>query len=146
LLFSFFQPEADADIQAAKTLLTMGFQRETAARGSLVMFTSVRHPRFVVLPSWAHDWTVIGCICDCARVHRFSHNAHSPLYRRCDHNHQHGHLCFRNFSPFISIRRVLMPHQLTKQIASRRPDTDFGVERGSLSTPDAARDDDREAR
>ena len=39
---SFFQ--ADADIQVTETLLTMGFQRETAARGSLAMFTSVRIP------------------------------------------------------------------------------------------------------
>jgi len=45
---SFFQ--ADADIQVAKTLLTMGFQRETAARGSLAMFTAVRLPHFVRFP------------------------------------------------------------------------------------------------
>lgn len=132
----------DADIQVAKTLLTMGFQRETAARGSLAMFTAVR-PQFVLSP-WANHSTVIGCVCSYARVHRFSDNAHSTLYRRDGHNHKHGHLCFRNLSPFILTWLVLRrPHQLTKQTASRplRPATDSGVEQGSLATPTT--DDDR---
>ena len=132
--------QADADIQVAKTLLTMGFQRETAARGSLAMFTAVRLPRFVLFRCTS-DSPVIGCVCGCARVHRFSHNADSTLYRRGDHNHKHGHLYFRNLSFLISTWLVLMHHQLTKQTTTQ-PASDAGVERGSLGTP--ARGDDRE--
>lgn len=124
----------------------MGFQRETAARGSLAMFTAVRHPRFVLFP-WANHPTVLGCVCSHATDHRFSDNAHSTLCRRDGHNHKHGHLCFRNLSSFISTWLVLMPHQLTTEnrLLPGQP-LILGVdsERGSLVTP--APDDDREAR
>lgn len=109
----------------------MGFQRETASRGTLAMYTSVCSPRFHGITTQ----TVSDCVCCCVRVYHIRDNTYSTLDRRRDHNHQLGHLYFRNIISFISTSLVLMRYQVTKI----QPATDPNVERRSVG------DGDREA-
>jgi hypothetical protein len=77
----------------------MGFQRETASRGTLAMYTSVSLRLFYCLEG---DSTVLGCVCCRVRVHRVSHNTDPTLDRWGDHNHERGRLYFRNILFFSS--------------------------------------------
>jgi hypothetical protein len=89
----------------------MGFQRETASRGSLAMYTSVCLP-----PPHGEKWkngsTVIDRVCRHVRVHRVWDNTYPPFDGWRDHNHKLGYLYFRNIPSlsFISTKLVLMCH------------------------------------
>ena len=119
----------------------MGFQRETASRGSLAGYTSVSLSCLFYFHR--SDSPVLGCVCCFFRLYRLSYNTNPTLYRWGDRNHERDDLCFRNILPYVSASLVLIPHQLTKQTTTR-PATDASVERGPPAT--SARDDDREAR
>ena len=116
----------------------MGFQRETASRGSLTGYTSVSLFYFHRCGS-----PVLACVCCFFRLYRLSYNTNPTLNHWGDRNYERDDLCFRNILPYVSASLVLIPHQLTKQ-STTRPATDASVERGPPAT--SARDDDREAR
>jgi len=94
VLFSRFSSRLILICKLGKTLLAMGFQRETASRGTLAMYTSVCFPRFHGITT--RTASVSDRVCCCVRVHYIRDNTYSTFDRRRDHNHQLGHLYFRN--------------------------------------------------
>jgi hypothetical protein len=143
VLINLFSFGAISNISFTKTLLAMGFQRETASRGSLAGYTSVCISLFVLFHRKVTP--VLACVCCFFRVLRFSYNTNPTFYCWGDRNYGRGGLCFRNIPHSISSWLVLTPHQLTKQTTtSTQPATDASFERGEPAT--SARDDDREAR
>jgi hypothetical protein len=99
--FSFY-PCLALILVSRKTLLAMGFQRETASRGTLAMYTSVRpachfHVRNVTIAV-----LFLGCLCRRARVHRFSYDAYPALDRRVDHYHELGYLHVGAIPSYVS--------------------------------------------
>ena len=81
-----------------KTLLAMGFQRETASRGTLAIYTSVCLLRFGLF-SRESLTTVSGRLCCYTRVHRFPYDAHPAIDRRGDHYHKLGYLYLSTYPP-----------------------------------------------
>jgi hypothetical protein len=77
----------------------MGFQRETASRGSLAMYTSVCLPR----SNGENSSTVLDHVCCHVRVHRVWDNTYPTFDGWRDHNHQLGYLYFRNIPSLVHL-------------------------------------------
>jgi hypothetical protein len=85
-----YPPSSVADFgKTVKTLLVMGFQRETASRGALAIYTSVcllHHNSFNA------SQLFLDCLCCCVGVYRISYNAFCTVNCWSSHNHQLSHL------------------------------------------------------
>lgn len=81
----------------------MGFQRETASRGSLAMYTSVCLLVTVFSRERCLIQTVSGRFCRRARVHCFPYDAYRALDRRGDYYYEFGDLYIGTIAPRLEI-------------------------------------------
>jgi hypothetical protein len=81
----------------------MGFQRETASRGSLAMYTSVCLLVTVFSRERCLIPTVSGRLCRRARVHCFPYDAYRALDRRGDYYYEFGDLYIGTIAPRLEI-------------------------------------------
>jgi hypothetical protein len=96
----------------------MGFQRETASRGALAMYTSVclLRSRYCYGESALYTY-ILGRICYWVRIHRFPYDTYPALDSRVDYNPELSCLYLRTILCFISTELMLIPWQMTKKTA-----------------------------